>query len=145
MTTTAKTAARAGRGKKNLADAVQERLDATPERLARARENGEASTRAAAPGSSPGGAPPGPASGRRSGGVRSQASRNGCLEGRQKPLEGREMDDGNKLRAFFKSPWAIPVLLLVFIVLGALYRSGERMSGRNDVPVPSSSSSTQTK
>jgi hypothetical protein len=33
--------------KKNLADAVQERLDATPERLARARESGAAATRSA--------------------------------------------------------------------------------------------------
>ncbi len=33
----------------NLADAVQERLDATPERLARAREAGAAPTRDADP------------------------------------------------------------------------------------------------
>ena len=57
MTRTAKTttAPRTGRGKKNLAGAVQERLDATPERLVRARENGQAPTRDAVSGTSSGG------------------------------------------------------------------------------------------
>ncbi len=36
---------RGGQRPQNLADAVQERLDATPERLARAREAGQAATR----------------------------------------------------------------------------------------------------
>jgi hypothetical protein len=45
--------ARPRRQPKNLARAVEERLDATPERLARAREAGEAPSRDAAPGSSP--------------------------------------------------------------------------------------------
>jgi len=43
MTKTSST--KRGRKPRNLADAVEERLDATPERLARARDAGQASTR----------------------------------------------------------------------------------------------------
>jgi hypothetical protein len=45
MTKTSPTSAPPSRPKKNLADAIQERLDATPERLAHARQAGEASIR----------------------------------------------------------------------------------------------------
>ena len=55
MTRTSKGAA-APRRKKTLADAVEERLDATPERLARARDAGQATERVAGSGASPAGA-----------------------------------------------------------------------------------------